>query len=78
MGMVRRLGHGANGSDIAEICSNERLGSKSSVARFLDEPRLAARFGFPGIVTIDDVGCTDDAALYIVMESLEGDPGAAL
>ena len=43
-------------------------------ARFWREARSLAALGHPGIVTIFQVGETDDGALYIAMERVDGRP----
>jgi len=49
----------------------DRVVSESSINRFLDEARKAARMDFPGVVPVYDVG-HDDGFGYIVSELIPG------
>jgi hypothetical protein len=50
--------------------------SQSSEAkqRFIDEGHAANRIGHPGVPSISDDGDTEDGAVFLVMDLLEGEP----
>jgi serine/threonine protein kinase len=48
--------------------------SKKDVDRFLKEARMAARLSHPNIVSIYDVGRSDERGCYIVMDYIDGGP----
>ncbi len=48
--------------------------SKTDVDRFLKEARMAARLSHPNIVSIYDVGRSEDLGCYIVMDYIDGGP----
>lgn len=47
---------------------------KSRVERFFQEAQAAAHIRHPGIVSIFDIGYSDDDRAYIIMERLRGEP----
>lgn len=46
--------------------------SQELIERFLSEGRIVASLNHPNIITIHDIGITDDNALYISMEYVQG------
>jgi serine/threonine-protein kinase len=50
----------------------ELVTSQDIVARFFREARAAAKLSHPNIVTVHDLGQTEDGTLYIAMEIVEG------
>jgi serine/threonine-protein kinase len=73
MGTVYAALQHSVGREVAIKMIHSRLGADPlAVKRFLRESKLASRLSHPATVTVLDFGQTDDAALYMVMELLEG------
>ena len=50
----------------------DRVLTEKEIARFRDEGRTLAKINHPSIVTVHDVGRTDDGVPFVVMEFVEG------
>ena len=55
-----------------KILSDAPARKKSIVARFINEAKLCANAIHPVIVSVEDIGQTDEGIPYLVMELLEG------
>jgi eukaryotic-like serine/threonine-protein kinase len=74
MGTVYRAHDGRLGRDVAvKVLRAELLGDEEHQKRFLQEARAASALNHPAIVTVHDLG-TQDGAVYIVMELVDGRP----
>ncbi len=74
MGTVYRAHDGRLGRDVAvKVLRAELLGDEDHQKRFLQEARAASALNHPAIVTVHDIG-TQDGAVYIVMELVDGRP----
>ncbi len=61
------------GREVAvKLPRRDQFASDSRFAQFVREARMAARLRHPAIVTVHDIGQTDDGAYYIVLEFLPG------
>jgi serine/threonine-protein kinase len=73
MGAVYRGTHLMLGKPVAiKLIKPELVSSKEIVERFLREARSAAQLAHPNIVTVHDLGQTEDGTLYIAMELVDG------
>jgi Tol biopolymer transport system component len=73
MGDVYRARDERLGRDVAiKVLPEEVAGNAERLARFRQEARTAGTLNHPNLVTIYDIGVTDDQSTYIVMELLEG------
>jgi serine/threonine protein kinase len=73
MGEVWRARDQRIGRDVAiKVLPESFTRGDERVWRFEQEARAAGALNHPGLVTIFDVGTTDDGSPYIVMELLEG------
>ena len=74
MGAVYAAEHEQLGSRVAiKVLLAEWLQQEEIVKRFKNEALATARIKHPGMVEIHDSGQTDEGAVYIVMEYLEGE-----
>jgi serine/threonine-protein kinase len=73
MGSVYRGTHLLLNKPVAiKLIRPELVTSHDVVERFFREARAAARLSHPNIVTVHDLGQTEDGTLYIAMEIVEG------
>jgi len=73
MGAVYRGTHLMLGRPVAiKLIKPELVTSEAVVERFLREARSASQLSHPNIVTVHDLGRTDDGTLYIAMELVDG------
>ena len=73
MGSVYRGTHVLLNKPVAiKLIRPELVTSQDIVERFLREARAAAKLSHPNIVTVHDLGQTEDGTLYIVMEIVSG------
>jgi eukaryotic-like serine/threonine-protein kinase len=73
MGSVYRGTHVLLNKPIAiKLIRPELVTSHDMVERFFREARAAAKLSHPYIVTVHDLGQTDDGMLYIIMELVDG------
>ncbi len=73
MGRVYRAEQSALGRSVAvKLIHPHLLGDEQSVARFYTEARATSRLNHPNSVSVIDFGRTEDGALYLVMEFLNG------
>jgi serine/threonine protein kinase len=73
MGSVYRALHVMLDKTVAvKVIKNELVTSDEVVARFQREARAASNLNHPNIVSIYDLGQTDDGTLYIAMEFIDG------
>ncbi len=73
MGAVYRATHMMLQKPIAvKLIKPELVTAQDTVARFLREARAASQLNHPNIVTIHDLGQTEDGTLYIAMELVPG------
>ena len=73
MGSVWRVAHLSTGRDFAIKFLHPAVAtSEDSRQRFLQEAKASARINHPNIIDIFDVGETEDGALFLVMELLDG------
>src|SRR6266545_317258 len=74
MGDVWRARDKRIGRDVAiKVLPDAYAPGDDRLRRFEQEARAAGALNHPGLVTIFDVGTTDDGSPYIVMELLEGE-----
>ncbi len=73
MGSVYRGTHVLLNKPVAiKLIRPELVTSQDIVSRFFREARAAAKLSHPNIVTVHDLGQTEDGTLYIIMEIVEG------
>jgi serine/threonine-protein kinase len=73
MGSVYRGTHVLLNKPVAiKLIRPELVTSQDIVERFFREARAAAKLSHPNIVTVHDLGQTEDGTLYIAMEIVEG------
>ncbi|HSF14114.1 MAG TPA: protein kinase [Vicinamibacteria bacterium] len=73
MGAVYRGTHLLLGKPVAiKLIRQEIVTSSDMIERFFREARAAAKLSHPNIVTVHDLGQTEDGTLYIIMELVEG------
>ncbi|MFQ5793057.1 MAG: serine/threonine-protein kinase, partial [Acidobacteriota bacterium] len=73
MGAVYRATHLMLDKPVAvKLINPELVTSADIVRRFQREARAASQLNHPNIVTVHDLGQTEDGTLYIVMELVEG------
>jgi eukaryotic-like serine/threonine-protein kinase len=73
MGSVFRGTHVLLNKPVAvKLIRPELVTSQDIVERFFREARAAAKLSHPNIVTVHDLGQTDDGTLYIIMEIVDG------
>jgi serine/threonine-protein kinase len=73
MGSVYRGTHLLLNKPVAiKLIRPELVTSQDIVERFFREARAAAKLSHPNIVTVHDLGQTEDGTLYIIMEVVEG------
>ncbi len=73
MGSVYRGTHVLLNKPVAiKLIRPELVTSQDIVERFFREARAAAKLSHPNIVTVHDLGQTEDGTLYIVMEIVAG------
>jgi tRNA A-37 threonylcarbamoyl transferase component Bud32 len=82
--LERRIGRGGMGSVYAatdtaldravavKVLREELVGHPDAAGRFRQEARLVAGFAHPNVVTVHDVGVTDQHVGFLVMELLSG------
>ncbi len=82
--LERRIGRGGMGSVYAatdtalgravavKVLREELVGNPDAAGRFRQEARLVAGFAHPNVVTVHDVGVTDQNVGFLVMELLSG------
>jgi eukaryotic-like serine/threonine-protein kinase len=79
MGRVFEAEHLEIGKKVAiKFPRTDLGGDPKALARFRQEPRVAAATGHPGIVDIYDAGTDRDGLPYVVMEYLQGESLGAL
>jgi serine/threonine-protein kinase len=73
MGSVYRGTHVLLNKPVAiKLIRPELVTSQDIVERFFREARAAAKLSHPNIVTVHDLGQTEDGTLYIIMEIVDG------
>ncbi|MGH9323489.1 MAG: serine/threonine-protein kinase, partial [Vicinamibacteria bacterium] len=73
MGSVYRGTHVLLNKPVAvKLIRPELVTSQDIVERFFREARAAAKLSHPNIVTVHDLGQTEDGTLYIIMELVDG------
>jgi serine/threonine-protein kinase len=73
MGSVYRGTHVLLNKPVAiKLIRPELVTSQDIVERFFREARAAAKLAHPNIVTVHDLGQTEDGTLYIIMEIVDG------
>jgi serine/threonine-protein kinase len=73
MGSVYRGTHVLLNKPVAiKLIRPELVTSDDMVKRFFREARAAAKLAHPNIVTVHDLGQTEDGTLYIIMELVDG------
>ncbi len=79
MGTVFLAEHPIIGSRVAiKVIKHAAAKDRDSISRFFTEARAVNKIGHENIVTISDLGETDEGDVYFVMEHLEGQTLAAL
>ena len=74
MGTVYVAAHAWTGRRVAvKVLKPSYVENEEVVKRFLREARAAAALHHPNVVDVLDMGRTDDGAVYMVLELLEGD-----
>ncbi len=74
MGMIMKAEQLSTGRDVAVKLLHPHIAARPDfAARFMREAQVATLFDHPHIVRVYDVGETKSAALYLVMELLEGE-----
>ena len=73
MGAVFKATHVMMGKTLAvKLMLPSQSQDKELVGRMMREAQLASKTGHRNVITVTDMGKTEDGALYIVMEYLEG------
>ena len=74
MGEVRRVHESKLSRHVAmKVIHHQFMGSRSVLARFIEEAQVCAQLEHPNIIPIYDVGVLDDGKVYYTMREIKGD-----